>query len=360
MKHIWASPHWPDFRYDRLAVEAPLAAAMEAVGEVNGLMSGLDAGQKNALDLSHRVQEAIASFGIEGVQLEARDVEASVIASMKYRGAADITRRSDAVAQLMLAARDLAAPMTAEILGDWHRLLFFGIEVEDPGQWRRFDIDIVRSAVAGSDDVLYKAPPPDRVALEMEQFLDWLNTDRAMSAPVKAAIGHLWFESVHPFSDGNGRIGRALIEYTFAGVRALPFSLSRQIERDKKGYYAALQAGRQEGQGGIDAGPFIVWFLQTLKDAADHARDEALFLIRRNQFFQTYAQVLNARQDKVLRLVFAGGADRVAQGISAKGYRKMSGASAATVSRDLAALENAGIASRSEAGGRSTRYQIRY
>ena len=145
-------------------------------------------------------------------------------------------------------------------------MLFFGIEVEDLGRWRQFDIDIVRSAAAGLNDILYKAPPPDRVDAEMSAFIDWLNDKPEMPAPIIAAIAHLWFESIHPFSDGNGRVGRAVIEYVFANrSRALPFSLSRQIEKDKKAYYNALQDGRKAGKGAIDATAFVVWFLTTLK-----------------------------------------------------------------------------------------------
>ena len=358
MTEIWQSPHWPQFTYDTAKTAPLLAAASAAMGEIAGLKEGLSPTDQDDLARAQLVQEALASFGIEGVALNADDVEASVVASLKHRDTAHLRRRSDAIADLMVAARAPARTLTPQVLQDWHRLLFFGIEVEDLGRWRSFDIEIVRSAVAGQGDVLFKAPPPDRVGGEMTRFLGWLNAPPAHPAPVTAAIAHLWFETIHPFSDGNGRIGRALIDHIFARTRPLPFSLSRQIERDKKGYYAALTAGRAEGQGGVDATAFVLWFLQTMVDAATAAKDEAMFLIRRNRFYLRHQDVLSPRAKQVLERLFAQGPERVGQGISARSYAKISGASPATATRDLTAMENAGVLERTKAGGRSTSYRI--
>jgi Fic family protein len=309
--------------------------------------------------LAQIIQEALASFGIEGVALDPAEIEASVIASLKHRDRAALSRRSDAIVELMVAARQAEDPLTRETLWEWHRLLFFGIEVEDLGRWRPFEIDIVRSVAAGSNDILYKAPPPDRVDAEMSAFIDWLNAKPEMPVPVVAAIAHLWFESIHPFSDGNGRVGRAVIEYVFASrSRALPFSLSRQIEKDKKAYYAALQDGRKAGRGAIDATAFVVWFLATLKSAADAGRDEAHFLVRRNQFFLRFGDVMSERQKSVLQTLFAQGKGRLEQGLSAKSYSKIANVSGPTATRDLGGMERTGALSRSESGGRSTVYWI--
>ncbi|MEX0350792.1 MAG: Fic family protein [Paracoccaceae bacterium] len=358
MTQIWQSRHWPHFRYDPAQVEPHLARAAQQIGEISGLVVGLPDQDRAEFHLTQAAQEAIASFGIEGVSLDAAEIEASIVASLKHRDRGAIARRSDAVAELMAAARSAPAPLNAETLFDWHRLLFFGIEVEDLGRWRSFELEIVRSAMAGATDVLYKAPPPGRLDHEMVQFLKWLNTETTLSAPVKAALAHLWFESIHPFSDGNGRIGRALIDYVFAQGNALPFSFSRQVERDKKAYYAALQDGRKAGKGGIDATAFVVWFLQTLDNAAQIARDEARFILRRNRFFLRFGPDLNDRQEKVLRALFDQGPTRVDLGISAKSYRKIAGTSAPTATRDLVALERAGVLTRSDAGGRSTVYWL--
>lgn len=360
MVQIWRSPLWPRFGYDHAAIEGPLTAVMGALGEVTGLQAGLDPEEVEALRLSQIVQEAMSSFGIEGVPLNAAEIEASVIASIRHRDRAVISRRSDAIVQVMLAARGATGPLTAGMLCDWHQLLFYGLEVEDPGRWRRFDIEIVRSATAGRPEVLYKAPPPERLEAEMAALLTWLEDPPPMPPPVLAAIAHLWFESIHPFSDGNGRIGRAVIEHVFARTRPLPFSFSRQVEKDKKAYYAALQAGRREGQGHIDATPFLLWFLGCLADAADLSRAEAAFLVRRNRFLSRMAPALTARQMQALQTLFDAGEGRVSEGISARSYARITGVSGPTATRDLVAMERAGALARAEAGGRSTFYHINY
>ncbi len=359
MPMIWDSALWPRFVYDATRAAPALARAQEALGEVRGLAEGLDPEALEQFSLRQIVAEAVASFGIEGVSLNRDEIEASVIASLRHRDRHALSgRRPDGIAALMLAAREADGPLTAAMLQDWHRLLFAGVEIEDRGRWRSFALEIVRSASAGPGEVLYTAPPPERLAAEMAVFLDWLARPIEMPLPVTAAIAHLWFESIHPFSDGNGRIGRALIEHVFAQSRALPFSLSRQIERDKRGYYAALQAARRPGQGGIEATPFVIWFLDTLAGAAETARAEAMFLLRRNGFFLRHGAALSPRQRKALEVLFAQGPARLEEGLSARSYRKITGASSATATRDLAELERIGAVERSGAGGRSVSYLL--
>lgn len=359
MREIWQSPLWPDITYDPAAVMASLALATESLGDIGGMFEGLTPPDREAMRLHQIVQEVVASFGIEGVALDADQIEASVVASMAAREKGAANRRSDAIAQVMLAAREGRAPLTADRLKEWHRQLFTGIEVEDLGRWRSHDIEIVRSAVAGRDDVLFRAPPPDRLEQEMASFLGWLNAPSATPLPIRAALAHLWFETVHPFSDGNGRLGRAIIEHVFATGRALPFSLSRQIEREKKAYYEALQAGRREGQGAVDATAFVLWFLGCLIRAASHARAEIGFLLRRNHYLAQWRGKLSERQVQVLQTLCAQGPERVAQGISAASYARIAKVSSATATRDLGAMEAAGAVQRSNEGGRSTRYLLR-
>lgn len=172
MRHSWHSAFWSKFDYHLVAAKPYWAAAVVASGEVSGLQARLERSDLEELRLTPIVQEALASFGIQA---------------------------------------------------------------EDLGRWRQFGIDIVRSAADGLSDIFYEAPLPDKVDAEMVAFIDWLNDKPELPVPLVAAIAHLWFQSIHPFSDGNGRVGRALIEYVLASrSRVLPFSLSRQIEKDKK------------------------------------------------------------------------------------------------------------------------------
>lgn len=355
MNHIWQSPDWPQFAYDNIAVEPLLLEITEHLGEVRGLHAGLSGTEREEIILRELTREAVHSFGIEGVTLNPAEVEASVVASLAHRNLAGASRRSDDVAQIMLEARDPATVLNAERLHHWHKLLFKNAEVEEMGQWRSFEMVIVKSARTDREEILYTAVPPERVAREMAMFFRWLGQG-GFPVPIKAALAHLWFESIHPYSDGNGRIGRAIVEQIFAQTNALPFSLSRQIEADKKAYYAALQAGRAQGDECIDGSAFVEWFLETLLKAVQSAADEARFLTRRNQFFLTHGEGLSERQAIVLRRLFAEGAARVSEGISGRSYGKIAGVSAATATRDLAALAGQGVLVRSDEGGRSTRY----
>ena len=356
MAHIWQSPLWPRFIHDPQRTETALAAFALRLGRVVGLQDALSPDERREAFLRSITREAVASFGIEGVTLSEQEVAASVVASLAHRGS-DPLRRSDAVADLMLEARQGQDPLTVARLHHWHALLFHGIELEEKAQWRSFEMVIVRSAKAGREEVLYTAPPPEHVPVDMAKFLDWLHLDDALPTPVRAALAHLWFESIHPYSDGNGRVGRAIVEHVFARDMALPFSLSRQIQADKRGYYAALQAGRQLGAGGIDGTDFVLWFLDRLHAGMAEAEADARFLVGRNRYFLQFKTVA-PRAEKVLRRLFAEGPDRVAQGLSAGPYARIAGVSLATATRDLTEMEAVGALRRGPEGGRSTRYLL--
>lgn len=352
---IWQTPAWPRFRHNATATEGPLADFSARLGSINGLQAALSADERRETFLRAVTSEAVASFAIEGAALRAEDIEASVVASLTRRGA-EPQRRSDAIATLMLDARAGQGALSDERLFHWHRLLFHGVDLEDKGRWRSFPIVIVRGAAAGREEVLYAAPPPDRVVGMMQEFLSSLESD-GRPVPIRAALAHLWFESIHPFSDGNGRIGRALVEYVFAKDAALPFSLSRQIEADKQGYYRALQAGRTVSGDYIDATQFVLWFLERLTAGIIEAEAEARFLVARNGFFLRFPG-LPPRGEKVLRRLFAEGPRRLSEGISAGPYARIAGVSLATATRDLAELEACGAILRGSEGGRSTRYML--
>ena len=159
MIQIWQSEYWPRFDYDRRQIEGPLARAQEAIGEIHGLPTGLSPEDQDQIRFVQTTAEALASFGIEGVSLTAAEIETSVIAWLAHRDRAPLSCRSDAIAALMIEARNGARPLDVARLLSWHRLLFFGIGAEDAGRWRGFDVEIARSATTGVHDVLYAARP---------------------------------------------------------------------------------------------------------------------------------------------------------------------------------------------------------
>lgn len=358
MTDIWTTSAWPNFTYDPAQTEGLLAEFSESLGEVKGLHAGLTDQERDEIILRSFAAEAISSFAIEGVRLDPSEVQRSIVRSLSNRALTDASRRSDDVIAMMRDARDASRPLDAKRICTWHRLLFQKAEVEDLGTWRSFEMVIAKSNVAGNEEVLYTPIPANAVPQEMADFLDWLNTPSVIPNPIRAALAHIWFESIHPFSDGNGRIGRALIEYVFASGTMLPFSLSQQIQREKQAYYDALQAGREEGRGVINATPFVVWFLGALNRALSSSQSEARYLARRNQFFARASDKLSERQERVLRKIFEQGPKRVAEGLSARSYAKMAGVASATATRDLADLSDKGVLARGESGGRSVRYHF--
>ena len=196
----------------------------------------------------------------------------------------------------------------------------------------------------------------------MERFISWFNQTAPGAplviphAPVRAAIAHLYFESIHPFEDGNGRLGRALAEKTLSqGLgRPVVMSLSRSIEANRREYYDALKAAQR----GNEITPWIHWFARTVVDAQREANEQIHFLVRKSRFFQRYSPTLNDRQAKVLRRMFEAGPAGFIGGMNARKYVALTGTSKATATRDLQHLTQLGALT-SAGDGRSTRYELR-
>ena len=370
--YIWQRAEWPNIGYDATALQRLFEEVSGKAGELSGLRASLS--DEDQFDTYVRAvsAETVHSFAIEGEPLDRGQMTDSVVASLRHkdrRSARGVYRN---VAEVMLDARDTSKPMSIERMDRWHELLFRRdkalIEV---GHLRTESIRVVTERNFTVSAVRFHGINEERVRQEMQALMRWIadtgpkgNRNLQHATPGRAALGHLRFETIHPYADGNGRIGRALADFIAAEnpiFERAPFSLSRVIEADKEAYYDALGAAQKTkaaSQGEIDVTPFVEWFSQAMSRGLDLAGIEARHIIGRNQFFERHDGILNERQEKALRRVFEGGPERLQQGLSSKPYQKITGASIATATRDLRDLADKGVLRKLEAGGRSTAFEV--
>ena len=257
----------------------------------------------------------------------------------------------------MVAARShFAAPLTAPRLCEWHKQ-FLGEVLEEAGRWRNQPVWIM-SGPAGNKTVDYEGPPASRVENEMARFIDWFNASAALPGPVRSGVAHLYFECIHPFEDGNGRMGRAVAEIALSqelGYGAL-LSLSNTIEQRRKGYYTALK--QASARDSMDITTWLRWWTECVLDAQIHARAQFGFVVRRKRFWQTYGGRVNSRQAEVLTRMLREGASGLEEGVNAKQHMRITKCSKATATRDLTSLVRIGALERLPGGDRSTRYAV--
>lgn len=365
MTYNWQQPDWPEFRFDLDGVVDPLLGFADHAGHVGGLLEGLpeDLGTEAVLDLM--MAEAVRSSAIEGETLS-RD---AVMSSIRNRlGLNPVpqpvnSRMADGAGELMVAVRNgFQEPLSEETLFSWHRMLLGGTPGLRVGGWREGGDPM--QVVSGRIDrptVHFEAPPSERVPAEMARFIAWFN-DSATGGPkaiphppVRSALAHLYFESIHPFEDGNGRIGRALSEKALSqGLgRPVVLSLSSAIEAGRNAYYDALKAAQRSNE--VTA--WVHWFVVVVVRAQRDAEAQVRFVLRKSKFFQRFGSGLNERQLKVVRRIFEAGPEGFTGGMNARKYVALTGASKATATRDLQHLARLG-ALVSVGGGRSTRYEL--
>lgn len=365
MKYNWQQPDWPKFRYDLAAVEDDLLQFLEKTGRIGGLLDAMPDELQTETVVDMLVSEAIETSLIEGEYLSRPDVMSSIRNNLGLltdeKQVGDL--RAKGVAELMVAARNgFAQSLTEAMLLDWHQKLMQGFLRINAGTWRTHDEPmLVVSGAMGKETIHFQAPPSGRIPDEMGCFIGWFNDTAPggkasiRSAPVRSAVAHLYFESIHPFEDGNGRIGRALAEKALSqGIgRPVCFSLSQAIDADRKAYYAALK----EGQRSNEITAWINYFVKTILQAQDNAEAQIDFVLKKTKLFDQVGDHLNDRQTKVLRRMFAEGPKGFEGGMSAKKYVAIAGTSKPTATRDLQDLVEKKVLVPS-GGGRSTRYQL--
>ncbi|MCF3651291.1 Fic family protein [Synoicihabitans lomoniglobus] len=361
MTFNWQQSDWPDFRYDQGAVELELRDFADQAGQVAGLLKGLSKGdQMNAL-VQLMVAEAVKTSEIEGEYLSRPDVMSSVRHRLNLADAPAATtdRASAGAGELMVAVRESwDANLDEDTLFAWHRTLLPGNQRVVVGAWRTHEEPMqVISGAVGKGKLHFEAPPSVTVPTEMARFIAWFNASRSTitAAPVRAALVHLYFESIHPFEDGNGRIGRALAEKALSQGLGRPatLSLSRTIEAYRRDYYNALEQAQRSNE----VTPWLRYFVSTVLTAQRDAETVVMFVLNQARFFDRHQDRLNDRQLRVMRRMLEAGPGGFEGGMNARKYISLTRASKATATRDLQALAQLG-ALQPVGAGRSARYDL--
>ncbi len=362
--YIWQRPDWPQWRFDAAALAAPLAQVHRAQGHLAGRMAELGLAQRDQATLQALTQEVITTSAIEGEALNLDAVRSSIARRLgvDIGALAPADRHVDGVVDMVLdATQQHAQPLTAERLFGWHAALFptgySGRVRIQVGAWRNDAAGSMQvvSGPVGREKVHFEAPPANALPAEIVAFLQWFNAAPAGDALIHAGLAHLWFVTLHPFDDGNGRISRAVGDMALAraeGTAQRFYSLSAQIQRERKQYYDHLEATQR---GMLDVTPWLDWFLACLLRAVQGADGLLVAVLDKAQFWQRWAGTpMNARQTQVLNKVLDGMEGKLT---NAK-WAAIGKCSADTALRDINDLLVLGVLRRLEGGGRSTGYEL--
>ena len=361
---IWQRPEWPQFRQDDARLGRLLADTRHAQGKLLGRMEALGFEMRSEATLRMLTEDVVKTSEIEGEILAPDQVRSSLASrlGLDAGGLPAPDRNVDGVVEMTLdATRNYAAPLTEERLFSWHASLFptgySGMSRILVGQWRD-DADgpmQVVSGPLGRQRVHYSAPPAERLGDEMSAFLEWFEAARSMEPVLAAGLAHLWFVSIHPLEDGNGRIARAIADMALARSEDSPerfYSMSAQIRLERNAYYDILEATQK---GGLDITDWQVWFLECLGRAIESARDTLAAVLAKAGFWEAHASdVFNERQVKILNRLLDGFEGK----LTSSKWARMNRCSQDTANRDIRDLIDRGVLVRGPAGGRSTSYDL--
>ncbi|AZY48017.1 DUF4172 domain-containing protein [Bordetella avium] len=364
-EYIWQSPHWPEWHYDLANLAEPLAAVSRAQGLLLGRLADVGMALRDEASLAALTEDVVQTSAIEGETLNVASVRSCVARRLgvDIGALAPTDRHIDGIVDMILDATSNAmAPLSTERLFGWHAALFptgySGINAIKVGHWRddsNGPMQVVSGAI-GREKLHVEAPPANRLAAEMTRFLEWLD-DAAPKEPalVRAGLGHLWFVTLHPFDDGNGRIARAIGDLLLTRADGSPqrfYSLSAQIQRERQAYYDILER-RQKGD--MDVTQWLAWFLATLLKALEHAHGVLDLVFTKAKFWQHAATIpMNERQIKVLNRLLDGFEGK----LTTSKWAALAKCSQDTALRDITELLQRGVLQKNHAGGRSTHYAL--
>lgn len=350
---------WPNFRWDTKAIDAMQLQAMHRLGYLAGRMAAIGFDNQLSATVEAVTNDVVASSEIEGIRLDTDEVRSSVANKfgVTLQKSKDPTHYVEGIVEMMLdATHNRKNSLTEKRLFSWHRALFPNKANLTIGAYRSEEMAVV-SGMFGRERIHYRAPAPERVPEEMTRFLDWINDPTNASGILKSAIAHLWFVSIHPFDDGNGRIGRAISDMVMAdldGDGMHFYSLSRQILKDKNHYYKVLER-TQRGDGEITE--WLVWYFNALIAAIDDSDAMLSLVLRKATFWQTHSHAhISERQQMVLNKYLDGYDAK----LTAKNWEKITGVSKDTALRDISDLVRQGILVATPGRVRDIPYSINY
>ena len=361
VQYIWQRPDWPEFRWDAARIAAPLAEARFRQGRLLGRMERLGFDLERAAEWLVRTDEAVQTASIEGETLDRAEVRSSVARRL---GIEALTGRSahggiDGLVQVLFdATSDIAAPLAVGRLHEWHSLLLGAGSRITVGRWRDAATGPMQvvSGPMGREVVHFEALPAVQIEAEMDRFLSWLNASDVDEGPVRAAIAHLWFVTIHPYEDGNGRLALAISERLLArseGTSRRFYAMSDPVRRDRSGYYRILEWTQK---GDLDITDWLLWFLETFQAALDRSGESLVGIERRDAFWRRIApESLNERQLGVLRRVLD---DDFEGFITSSKWARMTRTSQDTASRDIRDLVARGLLAPNPGRGRSTSFRV--
>ncbi|WP_322084982.1 Fic family protein [Burkholderia sp. BCC1999] len=361
---IWESADWPTWRFDLPALATPLADVSRAQGMLAGRLADLGLALRDEASLAALTEDVVKTSAIEGETLNVASVRSSIARRLgvDIGALAPVDRHVEGVVDMVLdATTHAAAPVTEARLFGWHAALFptgySGLSRITVGGWRTDasgPMQVVSGPI-GRQRVHFEAPPAARLTHEIARFLAWLNAEPAEPLLIRAGLAHLWFVTLHPFDDGNGRIARALGDLVLARADRSPqrfYSLSAQIQRERNAYYDVLERTQR---GSLDVTEWLAWFLDTLGRAIDHAHTTLDAVLIKARFWQRCAGfAMNARQVKVMNRLLDGFEGK----LTTTKWAALAKCSPDTALRDITELVEHGVLRRSSSGGRSTSYEL--
>ena len=364
--YIWQANDWPSWRYDLAALATPLADVSRAQGLLMGRLADVGMALRDQASLSALTEDVIKTSEIEGEQLNVESVRSSIARRLgvDIGALAPVDRHVEGVVEMVLdATANCDAPVTRDRLFGWHAALFptgyAGLAQINVGGWRddtSGPMQVV-SGPLGRQRVHFEAPPAAKLKSEIKRFLAWANGASKDAPLIKAGLAHLWFVTLHPFDDGNGRIARAVGDMFLARADGSPqrfYSLSAQIQRERKAYYDILERTQKAS---LDVTEWLAWFLDTLHGAVDQAQHTLDAVLAKAQFWQRLAMTpLNARQVKMLNRLLDGFEGK----LTSSKWAMIAKCSMDTALRDITELLALGVLRKSAAGGRSTSYELNW